>query len=362
MSGLPPDLKILQGHVVAFFAFDIGYEVDLDKISRLLPAQPIQPISRSKQNPTYIQYTKPPRTISLGESTRLPGMAGQIHATIFDFGSISISFRWPILPDFPLSDLPKLSRTIFECDLEQEAWMAVRQLMRQIEPAISRPCLSGLMEDYFVFIIEQTAPVLTGQEFLARFPSTLAGTLRFETETLSAEQERDALSRAISYYPHDLAIIDWNATVILDADYADTLSVLELLNVELLEARYIDAELDRRIDAYDDLAKQQSRWLLPFLNPYRQSMRDLAELRIEATLQAERVENALKLIGDLYLARVHKAVSERFYLGTWDEAISRKLDIIGNFYQLLADRVSTSQGQTLELIIILLILIDILLK
>ena len=37
-------------------------------------------------------------------------------------------------------------------------------------------------------------------------------------------------------------------------------------------------------------------------------------------------------------------------------AISRKLDIVANFYQLLTDRARTAQNQTLELIIIVLIL------
>ena len=41
-------------------------------------------------------------------------------------------------------------------------------------------------------------------------------------------------------------------------------------------------------------------------------------------------------------------------------AISRKLDIVANFYQLLTDWARTAQNQTLELIIIVLILAEIL--
>ena len=75
---------------------------------------------------------------------------------------------------------------------------------------------------------------------------------------------------------------------------------------------------------------------------------------------AERVDNALKLIGDLYLARIHAAAAERLYLRAWQSAISRKLDIIANLYQVLTDRVRTVQSQTLELIIIALIFAEIL--
>jgi hypothetical protein len=365
MSNSVSRLDILNGHVIAFFAFDIGYEVDLDRISQLLPAQPIQPISRTKQTPSHLQYTKPPRTIPLGEVDLLPGRTGHIQATVFDFGAISISFRWPLnIGDQPctLETLPELSKTLFNLELENEAWRHVRAMMGQLSPAIARPALSNLIEDYFVFVIERTEQPILATDLIEQHPSVLTRILRFETEILSREQEKDALSKAISYYPYDLALIDWNATILFDADYADTLNVLELLNVELLEARYMDAELDKRLEAYDDLAKKESRWMLPLVIPHRQTIRELSELRIEAALLSERIENALKLIGDLYLARIHKAVSERFYIGTWDEAISSKLNIIDDLYQFLSDRIGTSQAQTLELIIIILILIEILLQ
>ena len=87
---------------------------------------------------------------------------------------------------------------------------------------------------------------------------------------------------------------------------------------------------------------------------------ELAELRMEAVLLSERVDNTLKLIGDLYLARVHAAAARKVYLGDWDTAISRKLDIIGNLYELLVDRARNAQSHTLELVVIALILAEIL--
>jgi uncharacterized Rmd1/YagE family protein len=75
----------------------------------------------------------------------------------------------------------------------------------------------------------------------------------------------------------------------------------------------------------------------------------------------ERVENALKLVGDLYLARLHSAAAGRFYLHEWDRIISRKLEIISDFYQVLNDRVHTMQSQALEVIIVILILVELVL-
>ena len=188
--------------------------------------------------------------------------------------------------------------------------------------------------------------------------AVLAQALRFETRALSAEQQQDALSQRLSYYESDLLLVDWNSAIIYDEDYEDTASVLELLNVELLEARYIDSELDGRIQEYAQLVHSHKQWPLPFRTPFRPAVRDLTELRVESALLTERVGNSLKLIGDLYLARVYAVAAERFHLQEWDDIVSQKLDMIDQFYQLITDRVRTAQSQTLELAVIALILIE----
>jgi hypothetical protein len=355
-----------QGQAIAFFSFDIGYEVSLERVGQLLSSLPVQPLSRKKQTPNYLQYTHVPQVHVLGEAEAFQHFGGQVQATIFDFGAISVSYRWPIAtPERPLSfaELPQASRALLQLNLENQARRQVEILMAQILPAITRPELSELVEDYYVFILESFEQPIMANDLLSAHPTILAQTLQFDTETLSQGQQEETLARAISYYDRDLVLIDWNASIICDSDYTDTLNVLELLNVELLEARYMDALLDKRLKNYEKLLqKQRKKWYFPLYIPYRQSIDELAELRIEASLLEERVDNSLKLIGDLYLARVYSAASEQFYLRTWDASISRKLDIIANLYQLLTDRVNTSQGQTLELIIIVLIVIEIVLN
>jgi len=233
--------------------------------------------------------------------------------------------------------------------------------MKKIEPAIFRPRLADLVEDYYLFIIEKLDQPMSAEELLSGNRGLLARTLRFETADLSRSQQDEALAQAISYYENDLALVDWNSAIIYDRDYEDTANVLELINVELLEARYIDQQLDRRINDYGALVRSRIEWPIPLRTPYKQAIQDLAELRVESSLVNERVENALKLIGDLYLARLHSAAAGRFYLHEWDRIISRKLEIISDFYQVLNDRVHTAQSQALELIIVILILVELVL-
>ncbi len=353
---------IQQGHVVALFAFDVGYEVDLEKIRELLTTTPVQPLSRKKQTPTYLQYSKPPQWLHLGATAELLTRPGSIQATIFDFGCVSIAYRWPIaLPDEPLdlARLPEISHDLYERNLEAHARELIESLRQQMNPAITRPALSLMVEDFYSFVIERLDQPLDEETLLAEHGATLAQILRFETKPLSHELQAEVLSQRLSYYQNDLVLLDWNAAIIFDADYEDTLNVLELLNVELLEARYVDAQLDTQLENYARLIRQPKEKTFPFRNPYAKAIQDLTELRIESALLSERVENALKLIGNLYLARLHDLAVQRFKLQEWEGQIKQKLDVASEFYQLLNDRVHTAQSHTLEWIVIVLILVEV---
>ncbi|MFN0111230.1 MAG: hypothetical protein ACKVZH_20395 [Blastocatellia bacterium] len=355
--------KITQGQVVAMFAFDVGYEVSLERLSAMMATTPVQPLSRKKQTPTYLQYSKPPQILHLGIATGHFASVGNIQATVFDFGAVSISYRWNLTANeaVPLENLPQISHDLHALNLETHAKEQVEALMLKIEGAIVRPRLAELMEDYYVFVVEKLDEPLTAEELTANHRATLAQTLRFEKQKLSPMQQDEALAQSISYYERDVALVDWNAAVIYDPDYEDTVNVLELLNVELLEARYIDRQLDKRIVEYGGLVRKRIEWPIPLRTPYRNAIEDLAELRLESALLAERVENALKLVGDLYLARLHSAAAKRFYLQEWETTISRKLEIVSDFYDLMNDRLHTVQSQTLEIIVVILILVEVIL-
>jgi uncharacterized Rmd1/YagE family protein len=71
------------------------------------------------------------------------------------------------------------------------------------------------------------------------------------------------------------------------------------------------------------------------------------------------VTNTLKLLGDQYLARVYRLVSQRFHLEDWDASILRKLETLESIYGKMSDRAGTRRMELLEWIIIVLITISI---
>jgi hypothetical protein len=356
-------IRIRRGQFVAFFAFDVGYEVSLERIPTLCEATTIRPLSRKRQTPAYLQFTKPPVTLDLKTDERLFGTVATLQATVFDFGALSLAYRWrlPFDSDVTLDQLARIGIEIYGRDMEAAARKEIVALLDRIGPAISRQKISSLTEDYYLYILEELEPSLSAAQLLTQYRRDLAQALTFEASPLSDSQISETLNQSISYLEKDLAIIDWNAALVYDRDYEDTVRVLELLNVELLEARFIDQTLDKQVTTYAGLLFKPAKWPIPLRTPYRRVLQELTEWRIESTVLSERVTNALKLIGDLFLSRIHSAAVAKLHLPDWEKMIGEKLQILDELYKRVDDRVRTAQSQTLEVIIVALIVIELLL-
>ena len=120
---------------------------------------------------------------------------------------------------------------------------------------------------------------------------------------------------------------------------------------------------DNRLEAAYRLVRperRRPRWM-PAWRAHSGAVRGIRELAIEATSLFERADNALKLIGDQYLSRVFDLANSRFHLDEWQQSIQRKLDTVGDVYDLLVQQSSGVRMEVLELTVVLLILIEIIL-
>jgi len=80
---------------------------------------------------------------------------------------------------------------------------------------------------------------------------------------------------------------------------------------------------------------------------------------MESAMLFEGVNNAIKLLGDQYLARVYRHAAQRLHLAEWDASILRKLATLESIYEKLSDRQTNRRMETLEWIIIALIAFEI---
>ncbi len=400
-----PD-SVLTGMLHIYVAFDWGDEVDLEHARRLLAAQP-QALARRRRTPASFAYSPAPllyplepvtlrlggveteRAISAVErraeekaltpalsqrerENRLPDLShrerekdlpaalvGSADATLFDFGGLSVAIHVPF--SLTARALVRLAGQLADSDqLIDYARGAVNHLFATLRPAIQQAAVSPLTEEYVVFQFPPGPPLPSPRVLLEEHRQWLAGLVRLEAELLSDEQLAAALHSFISYHPNDLFVPEWSAALLVDQDCEETLQTIEFANLQLLEFRFIDKLLDDRLGEAYRLIHPHRRSALPFLRTHAHSLRALGELRMHANSLFERTGNALKLVGDQYLARVYRILSARFHLDDWEQSIQRSLEVVEGVYRVLADQAATYRTEILEVIVIVLIVFELL--
>ena len=95
---------------------------------------------------------------------------------------------------------------------------------------------------------------------------------------------------------------------------------------------------------------------------YARLARQLTTLVAEVTEQTERVDNALQVTEDVYLARVYAAAMALFRVPVVGAAVDRKLSVIRDTYRGLYEEASATRAELLEVAIVLLIVSEIVLS
>jgi hypothetical protein len=342
-------------------AFEVGQSIDLARSERLAATGARRPWREGRRAPTQFGNRPAPLRI-VQDCTGVPGLGGlepqRVQIMLYDFGAASVSVTYPLTGS--LDALPALTDELYgHPGLLSAARARVEALLETIRPAVVRPRIAEPVEDYVIFQIDAFDPPLSPQALLREHGATIAKILRAEQTAVSEDEITDALSARLAAGGNDLAIVDWNAALVYDPEPAETCAVLEFANVQLLEVRFLDEQLDDSLEqAYDTLARAGRG--VAILRSYAADLDRIGVLEADAAVLFERVTNALKLVGDQYLSRLYNLVSARLHLRDWDASIVRKLQTIGGIYEKLADRATARRLEVLEWIVILLIALEIL--
>jgi hypothetical protein len=345
--------------VHAFVAFDWGEEIDLTRARKLISNH--EAAHRPGWSPSIACRPLPLRVPLESMSIVFPVLGespASAQVVVFDFGAAGVALQVPF--ELNALKISHLAAALAKPEVMQgAARAAVQSLYERLLPAIHNARWSDLTEEYFVF---QFSPsVLCAEEALAQAPHWLAGLVRLESDPLFEEEVGEALRLRIRYGAEDLLIADWAAAVLIGDQRLETLEVIEFANLQLLEFREIDNRLDDRLAETYGLVHVLARRWLPFWRPYTGQLRALGELKVEANTVFERTQNAVKLVGDQYLARVYRLLATRFYLEEWQQSVQRSLDVIEGAYRVLADQAAAWRSEVLELLIVLLVFAEILL-
>lgn len=326
--------RVAAGHVTALRLFEIANNIDLARAQSLWA-------SRAGQGARARLTGTPPKAVSFGDPplglvlapVRLTllgrEMEAAVTARLYVFGVVTLAVRvaadglsWP-----ELASLVNGMDTVLGAGAGDAVWRSALDSLRGAAAgALDRPMASDLEEDYLIATVHafdrKVEAAAIGRDI------DLVPLLSGESRALSEGAARDLLGRRFSYYTDDLVVLTWDRAFIYeprrDTDVAD---VLEVANAQLLEMRYYDELLDDELPRMYDLVEETRRWSFA-PRRYATLARRLYTLVAEVTELTEKVDNALQVTEDVYLARVYTAALDLFRVKLVSAAVDRKLSII----------------------------------
>jgi hypothetical protein len=361
------DVTRYVGRVIYLYAFDVAYDMLRTPVAELL-GQPVAQFSvdTSRRNPRHLFFYRP-------QMVRLPpmerfGPKGPIRVErtlkFLPVGAISITVSVP----FEVQSIEELvayhdiefSNGVLSREVRELAEEARRELARHFLKPVSQLAEE---EAYTVFCIDapliaEDGQPLSAEDWLHQHRREVAALLTQEPDVnqLSRQEANESTGRYLSYYENDLAVLDWDAALIVQepGQVDEILYVLELANLQLAELEAYDRILDTALErSYRDLNQRVRRG--------GEVMRELREIRIDLARFSDELSNITKFFGDWHLARIYENIAARFHLGDWHRTIDKKLETLDNLYQLLNQDLTNRWMLTLEVTIVLLFVIDLIL-
>ena len=355
-------IRVASGNLFFFYAYDAGFEIALEEARALCEASDSPGIAGLRPAPAHLQYRPRPLTVPGGAvPVTLSGKTVRLDATvkIFDFGVLSVTLALRV-EDLSLDEYTEIALSLAsEIGMEHSAREEARRLFERIRPAVSRPMFADLVEDYCVWHVGGFSPRVSGTEALARLPREIARLLTLERGELSEAAIADIVRTPIRYFDNDLFLAEWNAAFVYDPKFQDTAEVLEFLNIQVLELRFFDRLLHEAIEGVSEELHPRRRLFRVLRDPYEAPLRKLSGIRTDISLIRERIYNALKLVGDAYLARVYEEARRKVGAEKHEGTVRDKLSALTDIYTVLNNQAQAARAETLELIIILLIALEI---
>jgi hypothetical protein len=355
----------VRGEFRILNCFDIADAIELQKLQTFLGPQAVAvPQSFTHLVPEYAQAQSPPVLESLASVTLPTGekLDARIKYYWFGVASVELTIRF----DCDLESLtPKSYRWMNAPEVEQAAEDLLRSRLERVRPALVRPSMKWLDEDYLVIDIQSAqhsdGKPATAAELLDRYADPITQIVRGEIVPVSAPERDEVIRSALSYYPTDLIVVAWAAALVYDKPDA-TPAILELLeyaNTQLLEFRYYDELLSRLLsNVYSSLEGHDS-----FLSRWRLAGRAgrVNRLRLDIMDLAERTEYAVKFISDTYYARVYRLSSAKIGVDDYKALVGEKLKTAGELYEFMVSQFNERRMFLIELIVAVLVFLDVIL-
>jgi hypothetical protein len=356
-------VDIRSATIAALYLFDVADGIDLQRLREALGGGGAAArLSSKSAQPASLQYQVPPLVFD-GEAAGLGPIEGfQARLKFFDYGVVSLALFRPFAGSW--DELVAASQRYIEsAALEDAAEAAIRRTVDRCRLAMTKLRGAFLTEDYLIVAVHDLATPLEAETLIAERGAQVAQLLRGESQPLSRQEQEEVLKNRLSYFSNDLVIPTWNAAFVYDTDAGAgaALELFEFTNSQLLEFRYYDALLDAEMARIYPALGKTSWWHNLLGGGAARAANQVHTLFIDVNEITDRTDNALKIVGDIYAARVLALAAARLGLARWRQSVEDKLETLDDIYRFAVEQVSISRGQFLEIAVVLILVIELVL-
>lgn len=341
---------IFSGNILILWAYDVGDDISLEKIeaSHDIIKTPLQLPKHFKQYNVPLAIELPhPRTHSHCISSKL-----------YSFGAISLTYKIPFTDT--LENL-RLNCNELANKYQQQSALDAKSIYKKIEPFIIQPKFFQTSASYVIIQVDPQPAALDLTQLQKTYGSTIASTLRFETEILSEFQRNDILDSAIGYFRGSLIVIDVDAAFVYEDEYDDIIDLFEFANIQHLELRFFDRLLDQQINTIYERKQTTLSWgaYLPFFGTFfSDPVGQLSKLKADISVITERLESSIKIAGEPYYSEIHSVLVDKLDIKNWHDGIDRKLRIIEDVQTVFQQKIDANREDLFSVLIIILIFVE----
>jgi hypothetical protein len=355
-------METLHGQIVALYLFDIAEATDLQAAAGLIGGVRAK-FAPKPATPAYVQYQQPPLWIEGTALDVAPIDGFRVGVKLFDYGVVSLRLTREFHGSW--RELTESAHQLVENEaLERQAEQACRMVADKLKDAIVDRRATMLTEDYLVFAVNEVSTRHSADELVEHHGDVIASVLRGERGSLSRQERDEILRHRISYLADDLVIPTWNAAFVYDTPTGTqaALEIAEFANSQLLQFRYYDELLDNALAGIYARMQKRERWYDALLGRhYARAARQVHALFIDVNELTDRSENALKIVGDVYAARLFALVGARLDLARWKTNVSEKLKTLDDIYRFSVEHLSMVRGEFLEATIVAILMFELIL-
>ena len=354
----------LSGTFRALLLFDIAEAIDLRRLQEILGTTGStrrEPAFRHPA-PEYVRFERPPVVEPLGPSSTNDGQTLLGRIRYFDYGVASVELRMPFQADWP-GLIKFVNRWMMSPELEGRARTLLRESSSKISASLRKPNEGWTFEDYYVVQVDPIenpdGSLLSAESLVRQAGGEIAQIVRADSGPLAPAERQEVLQASMSYYPADLLVVGWVGAFLYDTPSGaePTIDLLEYANSQLLEFRYYDDVLTRVLaTVYQQLERKRGFWAR-----WRMAREagNLNTIRLDYQELAEKTENAIKFVSDMFYARAYRLAAARIGVNDYRNLVTGKLQTARDLYDSMVNEFHQARAFFLELMVVVILIIEI---